>query len=413
MSIGKENFVPVFISIPSSSMGGFHKMLSRINKKATTAGLGSVEYILESIETVKKTVQGPHGARDVFSEVYNLCVYSPIPRIEGWSLVAMMKRDGEDHPIIHYVKENPSDRIVNFVKDRTTRTCDHCHTNRIRNTCFVLQHEQHGTLMQVGSTCVHDFLGSTDPKIFEKYFGLNDEITAFGMIDHSREYGIDWSSRVLDIIAESLAHAEYAGRFVSSSLANSHYELAEANMTYNPKYLESTRNAVTDSLVCMKRPVLAQQKHLDEANKVIEWAKEFVNHKDYDPSISWMFNTIRIASQKTITQEIGICASIIVLYKKYNEQVVENTSNHVGEVKERREFTLTLVRHSIGSNEWGNTYMYFCTDADGNNINIKMTKSLGAWNVNEIKTMIGTVKNHSDHIKFGKATWINRVKLVD
>ena len=52
---------------------------------------------------------------------------------------------------------------ASLYRERDGRTCDYCNTLRNRNETHIVQNEE-GTIHQVGSTCVRDFLGGVSPE---------------------------------------------------------------------------------------------------------------------------------------------------------------------------------------------------------------------------------------------------------
>lgn len=78
------------------------------------------------------------------------------PRLNGWRFVATLQHlDGEN-----IVRTLPGEEIPASYRNRGS-VCDHCRANRRRNDTYILRHED-GRMMQVGSSCIRDFLGGDD-----------------------------------------------------------------------------------------------------------------------------------------------------------------------------------------------------------------------------------------------------------
>ncbi len=78
------------------------------------------------------------------------------PRLNGWRFVATLQHlDGEN-----IVRVLPGQEISPAYRTRGS-VCDHCRANRRRNDTYVLRHDD-GRTMQVGSSCIRDFLGGDD-----------------------------------------------------------------------------------------------------------------------------------------------------------------------------------------------------------------------------------------------------------
>jgi len=78
------------------------------------------------------------------------------PKFGGWSFVAaLLHVDGEN-----VVRSLPDVDLPPAYRSRGP-LCEHCNVRRIRHETFVLRHED-GRLLQVGMSCLRDFLGSDD-----------------------------------------------------------------------------------------------------------------------------------------------------------------------------------------------------------------------------------------------------------
>ncbi len=78
------------------------------------------------------------------------------PRIQGWRFIATLQHlDGEN-----VVRTLPGEDLPVEYRTRGPM-CDHCCSLRRRNDTYVLRHED-GRTIQVGSSCLEDFLGSDD-----------------------------------------------------------------------------------------------------------------------------------------------------------------------------------------------------------------------------------------------------------
>lgn len=78
------------------------------------------------------------------------------PRLNGWRFLATLQHlDGEN-----IVRCLPGETIDASYRTRGS-VCDHCRQNRRRNDTYVLRHDD-GRTMQVGSSCLQDFLGGDE-----------------------------------------------------------------------------------------------------------------------------------------------------------------------------------------------------------------------------------------------------------
>lgn len=88
-----------------------------------------------------------------------LALTGETPRLHGWRFVATLQHlDGEN-----IVRTLMGEDIPASYRTRGAM-CDHCRSVRRRNDTYVLRHDD-GRVMQVGSSCLRDFLGDDDAAI--------------------------------------------------------------------------------------------------------------------------------------------------------------------------------------------------------------------------------------------------------
>ena len=88
-----------------------------------------------------------------------LALEGETPRLHGWRFVATLQHhDGEN-----IVRALPNEDLPVSYRTRGPM-CDHCRSLRRRNDTYVLRHDD-GRVMQVGSSCLRDFLGDDDAAI--------------------------------------------------------------------------------------------------------------------------------------------------------------------------------------------------------------------------------------------------------
>src|SRR5687768_14751627 len=78
-------------------------------------------------------------------------------KLAGWTFLATLDHElGEENTIVRLVP-GAEGQLPSDYRHRGN-LCDHCKRRQVRKATFVCKHED-GRLVQVGSTCVHDFLG--------------------------------------------------------------------------------------------------------------------------------------------------------------------------------------------------------------------------------------------------------------
>ena len=95
------------------------------------------------------------GGLPVTVHGFDVTITGDPPRYEGWRFVAAVDAV-EGGTILRYPPGAPAE--VNNDQIRAGE-CDHCHTTRARRSTVLVAHEDTGQLLQVGRSCLKDFLG--------------------------------------------------------------------------------------------------------------------------------------------------------------------------------------------------------------------------------------------------------------
>lgn len=152
-----------------SNRGNVQAALEKLNKRAERKGLPLLSFswgkaYTEAVRMFYDSADdAPAGARLIGGREYSvdisripLTLDNAIPKYEGWSFVAALQHlDGEN-----IVRAMPGKTVPPSFRNRGS-ACDHCKVDRRRIDTYVLSHED-GRHVQVGSTCIADFLGSDD-----------------------------------------------------------------------------------------------------------------------------------------------------------------------------------------------------------------------------------------------------------
>ena len=122
--------------------------LNRLNAKLTRIGAAPIAYKI----TGHRDVPSPEDAAKLI-RVIDLEVEGVAPKANGWTFLATL---------VHTDDGNIIRSVPGFVAPVDYRDkaplCDHCHTHRVRRDTFIVRHED-GRTMQVGSSCLEDFIG--------------------------------------------------------------------------------------------------------------------------------------------------------------------------------------------------------------------------------------------------------------
>ncbi len=102
------------------------------------------------------------GGLPVTVHGFDVTITGDPPRYAGWRFVAAVDAV-EGGTILCYppgsTAEVPNDQI-------RAGGCDHCHTTRARRSTVLVAHEESGQILQVGRSCLKDFLGHSTLPVF-------------------------------------------------------------------------------------------------------------------------------------------------------------------------------------------------------------------------------------------------------
>lgn len=132
--------------------------VAKVNARATKRGFTGTVTVVGTPITVTETTQG--GVR-VERHYVETTITGTAPCYNGWTFLAKVETISDN--LLIKTAPGVSDEEI----DRTTLTagaCDHCRTAARRKHTFIVRSVGTGALMQVGTTCIKDFLGwDTNP----------------------------------------------------------------------------------------------------------------------------------------------------------------------------------------------------------------------------------------------------------
>lgn len=146
--------------------------IEKLNVRARKLGVEEITLeVTEETETERRLRSGYDPAIDspedwtYYVHFVFAIVDGKTPKLDGWSFVATLDHDtaGGDLPII---KRSPRDEAQGVDLDayrHAANVCDHCGYKRNRLKTYIVLNDD-GRVMQVGSTCIKDFLGGKSPE---------------------------------------------------------------------------------------------------------------------------------------------------------------------------------------------------------------------------------------------------------
>lgn len=323
------------------------------------------------------------------------------------------------------VEHTPEGNILDIVPGRTVNprfrttksSCEHCRTHRQRNETFVLRNTETGEEVQVGRTCLKDFLGYCDPAQIAQRFAFFRDFAASGEEDDSwgfRGWGaIAPTNEVLALTSACIRLRGWASKAQAMAQEITPTRDHVADVLWPPmdigKDYNRERKRLMDELAAA-----VTEADWALAEQAIEWAANGgAGSNDYGHNLKVLCST-----KLTEMKRAGFVCSAVQAYERAMEREVERakgrernlSSKWVGQVGERLK-GLELVQESSRSisSAYGDTVLLKFRDDAGNVFTWFTANGTGLQNGTRVK-VDGTVKRHSDY-QGAKETQLNRCKL--
>lgn len=387
--ISNSNIMKNSVTLNKSSFSKFEDFIKKMNKKAATHNLPPITYKVVN-EYKKKYLKTDPTEFDKFYDAVDVEISGSQPEVKGYKLVATVERMGNENIIRSINDEHDLSKYRN-----KPLFCEHCGTARVKKNSIILQTPT-GELMEVGKSCVSDFLGSTSlDEYIKNMTSLNSYMA--GQEDEEMERGssgVDSQMSVEDILAVALNIIRKQG-YVSAQKS------------------EETGKTSTRTLVSIGLHGKADQRidpdsgDYEEAKKMIEWAKNQKDGSDYMQNLGTIarhgFGNYR---------HYGYIASIPVAYAKAmgainNGSNGSSGSNYVGQIGSKIETKVKILSNTAHETDYGISHLVRMVDDDGNQINTFCSGNFANAVPGEEVVIKGTVKNHSEY-KGVKQTQLTR-----
>ena len=265
--------------------------------------------------------------------------------------------------------------------------CDHCKTKRTRKDTYIVRNTETGEFKQVGKSCLKEFTKGLDAETVARYISWFDEIiNGQSPMEGYKQY---------DTVKDVVLYAAEAIRLYGFQKADSFGDTTKSTVMQQIHHFGPWQKRIDEGF----DPEHKGNKELTEL--ALAWIAEQPEDYDYISNLKAICN-----KPYCERRDYGILVSLIPAYNRAMGKIAQaqkraaedQKSNHVGSVGERITITnakLTLL--TSWNSQFGYTYMYKLTDAQGN----IFTWKTGKWLSNtddlpETITIKGTVKAHSE-----------------
>lgn len=366
--------------------------VNKVNERAVKKGLAGRITITGT--SVLVTEQDSITGIERTFEMVDVVLGGEAPKLNGWSFIASLDWDAEAGLIVRTAPGVVSVDRSNLVKG----ACGHCKTNRARKNTYLVRHED-GTEIQVGSTCVKDFLGIEVGVAWLDESSIVDFMGSFsgGPINHGTVYvlSLAWALIKLD------------GWKPSSSYG-------------------STTKGDTFSILYPPRVITAEYREWagrvrELAVEAVERADEvraFVASDDFAGDSEYVRNLKAICAADSVSdRNIGFLVSAPQAMTRNQAKTLvreakqQGTSKWVGQKDDKVSMKVVVKAIKWVSNGWGTSILYTMMDESGNVVKAFCSREIMGEETDKEFFIQGTIKSHSEFNNV-KETVLTRVKVA-
>ncbi len=378
--------------IPDHNMSFLEEKIAKLNKIAAKLNLKPI-VLTKGKPFVKVIVDrrfensGLPGYDDNGNELEKKTMsFTPVhiegeaPKLNGWSFVG--KREPMEGSSSILAKSAPGMEIPVKYSDDHDLTCDHCKKRARRNETFIVK--KGSKHMEVGRSCLKDFLGHSDPTKYANYAQeLYDIESAFGSMsdpDYQGGYGRYVPLfTVKDIVAAAVHSIKKEGFVSNQSFGTKPSTSSLVNRHLNPGRKPSSMTA-QEWFDMNNIPVTESDK--TEAEKVIEWLK---NHPKAGKEEFWTNLSKAASSEHTSLKMTGYLAAGVMMHEKEQGLLVKKEGimktikqEGVANVGEKIDINGVVISSFAyqSQGQWGGTKHIFTVKTDSGHL-VKMFTASG------------------------------------
>lgn len=345
-------FSSVHLVVPEN-LPELQRRIESLSRRAVKLGMGPITLVVGAMRKIR-----PQGAKhdEIRQEV---TVTGETPVVNGWEFVATLQHE-EGGTILRIVPGTNLDPTVSKRYRTAQPDCDHCQLNRRRGDTFLLREISTGRVIQVGRSCLRDFLGHADPHALAAM--AEYLIAADGLAAIAEESGGGAGGR--------------AGYFdLTAFVAVTIYDVSKNGYVSRAKAdaegIATTARAVTFLLNEPRKVAeILNPALMAAATDLIAFAK---TQLDRDPdSLSDYEHNLRVALLPDIVgpKTAGIVASLVPYVNRIKGQIAERAtalpSTYLAPVESKFQTLLTILRVHTFETAYGAMTIVNMTTPQGN-----------------------------------------------
>ncbi len=402
------------------------RLVEKTNKRAAKLGVAPIEVEVGEPYVVTFTRNVDNDGNFIDDEVVTymrvrLTLRGAVIRMPGgWSFgaaIEVLDRD-EAGKALCMIRGPRSADCIDLRESEPA--CEHCHTSRRRNETYVL-FDASGARKVVGSTCLHDFFGTSPDKAIEALNMFASVCSEFDDESYSGRgrgtptvYLDTFMAHVVAMIAKdgytNSARArergiETTGARVWSWMTCSVPKVrAEMAKEYGPSDEHAALAAELRTMWAATAAKVEEQRTAGQTPDEWDWKL-------------YLLNRLGVVTYNTVGIAAGACQGSLRAIAKGKEQAaIEQLgpSQFVGTVGERAEFAFAIDRVSVIEKDYG-TMMLIAGRQEGTGNKVCYWTAAGGktdFILGKTYKIRASIKSQDEHPKWGKQTWISRAMIA-
>jgi hypothetical protein len=380
---------PKIFKIPADNLPKLREKIEALAKRARRMGLVPPTIIVgkpveEKLVKIETDLDGETIRIEEFVEFYPVAIEGESPKFDGWRFIASC--DYHEEPVV----------IRQFVRDAELSlpekcrslgpVCEHCKKSRARKDCFVLLNDD-GRWIQVGRSCLKDFLGHPKPEHLAAMAEFIREIedACYGGSERGGIKGLPGTLFVLSWACSTVARLGW----MPKSKENIEARIFSTSYIVNDAIADYWDSLKKREKCAYPLPTAADY---TKAEAVVAWAKAIEGRSEYEQNLA------ACAARSSVSHKnFGIVVSMVVVYDRAmgNKREAAN-SGFVGNLKERlRNVKVTCERAiPLQGGMYGDQWINIFRDANGNVLKWKTGK---CFMTGHEYILTGTVKAHEEY----------------
>lgn len=392
------------VSLSPAEFAATQAKIDKINARSAKRGLtGSYRLVGERTERTRRNELG----FDVTEVIYKAHLEGEAPKYNGWTFLGRV--DVEEAGLV--IATAPGVEGI----DRESLVpgyCDHCKTNRARRSTYIVRGED-GTQVQVGSSCIKDFLGWTGAFSFISESQARDEafdVTSSG----ERTYSVD------TVLAASWATITVTGYVKADAWDGTPTKYMVTKVIEGPSSFDRKDARLMATLDEIKTRIPESYARAAEVKAFI-LSDEFGGSSEYVQNLK-----VAAAGENVSARSFGLLVSAPQAWIRHNETEADREAKRLAReadkasavneyfapVGEKVEVTVEVKAIRFIEGHYGTTTLYTLRSPEGYTFKwFSSNQALGTDSEGQTFRIKGTVKSH-DEYQGTKSTVLTRCKEV-